>query len=194
MHFSSILLPQAPTKPLETERMPDTKCGGCGCSKTALLSCEGSRVLKLKVCGSCNSPDRYCGKSCFRLDWKQHRVQCKQTCSWKGCMTDLDLLENCKKYKCPCLNKRYCGPVCQKSDWNSGHKDECRQTLKDPAKMMSKIRAIRATIYIMEQREELVRRTPSGTSMEEYFALMRQGWSTWLEGAKEYSLAEFNKV
>jgi hypothetical protein len=54
-------------------------------------------------------------------------------------MTDLDLLENCKKYKCPCLNKRYCGPVCQKSDWNSGHKDECRQTLKDPAKMMSKI-------------------------------------------------------
>jgi hypothetical protein len=44
-------------------------------------------------------------------------------------MTDLEMEINCKKYKCPCLNKRYCGPVCQQSDWNSGHKNECRQTL-----------------------------------------------------------------
>jgi hypothetical protein len=157
--------PQGPTKPLETNRMPDNKCGGCGCNSLLVMGCEGSRVVKLKVCGSCNNPDRYCGKPCFRVDWKQHRVQCKQTCSREGCRTDFALLPKCKKYKCPCFNKRYCGPVCQKRDWNSGHKHECEKSLQ------SAMRAIRATL---PSEEELLRRIPPGTSVEEYVGMMKQ--------------------
>jgi hypothetical protein len=117
------LSPQGPRKPHENKCKP-VKC--CGCC-TSMWRLEGSHVHTLKVCGSCHSRDRYCDKICFRVHWKEHRVKCKQTCSWVGCTTEVG--NRTTKYKCPCLNKRYCGPVCQKRDWKAGHKQDCKMVL-----------------------------------------------------------------
>jgi hypothetical protein len=182
MEFASIVPPQGqgPTKARETNRKPEKCCGGCKCTKTGQNS-FGFRLPTSypglcdppwepnpnKACGSCNSRDRYCDKFCFRLDWKEHRVKCKQTCSWVGCTTEFG--NRTTKYKCPCLNKRYCGPVCQKSDWKSGHKNDCEKSL------LSAMQAIRATL---PSPEELVRRIPPGTSVEEYVGMMKQDFMT----------------
>ena len=102
-------------------------------TRTSLLcalfkTCDGCDYhfteVKLRACGSCNSP-RYCSKACQKKHWKEgHREICahdsKLSCSVCKMIFETNL-SVCSK----CGQGRYCSQACLKKDWKTGHRENC---------------------------------------------------------------------
>ena len=136
-------VPQVPRHPAASVTTSQGKLGASS-TKRSKRKCSfcGSQPDVVKQCSRCGEA-QYCGPSCQKKHWKEHKLTCNPKSEAHPSVRDESLhsppnvaqkidhdkCEGCEKEfsslrKCRCHQVSYCSVECQRKDWQK-HKDVC---------------------------------------------------------------------